>query len=128
MPGQRFLAIPQASALHDERDRIAAGMQREILRRLYSTGLSLQTTAGLAKSPVVAARLRETIAELDGIIAQAQSTVFRAEEALPQSPEPIRDQVLRAVAEAGAALGFAVSTRMTGKLDEVPSDAVMPLP
>ncbi|MCG3754148.1 MULTISPECIES: GAF domain-containing protein [unclassified Amycolatopsis] len=116
----------EAAALHDERDRIAAGLQREILQRLYSTGLSLQTTAGLARSPVVATRLRETIFELDDIIAQAHSTVFQPGDGPPRSPEPVRDQVLRVLAEAGDALGFPVSTQLTGKLDEVRSDAVVP--
>ncbi|WP_167756998.1 GAF domain-containing protein [Amycolatopsis sp. CFH S0078] len=116
----------EAAALHDERDRIAAGLQREILQRLYSTGLSLQTTAGLARSPVVATRLRETIAELDDIIAQAHSMVFQPGDGPPRSPEPVRDQVLRVLAEAGEALGFPVSTQLTGKLDEVRSDAVVP--
>ncbi|MGW7538766.1 GAF domain-containing protein [Amycolatopsis sp. NPDC054798] len=132
--GQASVAIELAqaraereiAALHDERDRIAAGLQREILQRLYSAGLSLQTTAGLARSPIVAARLRETVSELDDIIAQAHSTVFQPADGPPTSSEPTRDQVLRVVAEAGAALGFAVSTRMTGKLDEVPPDAVVP--
>ncbi|WP_167754453.1 GAF domain-containing protein [Amycolatopsis nivea] len=116
----------EAAALHDERDRIAAGLQREILQRLYSTGLSLQTTAGLARSPVVATRLRETVAELDDIIAQAHSTVFQPGDGPPRSPEPVRDQVLRVLAEAGEALGFPVSTQLAGKLDEVRSDAVVP--
>lgn len=116
----------EAAALHDERDRIAAGLQREILERLYSTGLSLQTTAGLARSPVVVARLRETIGELDDIIAQAHSTVFQPGDGPPRSPEPIRDQVLRVLAEAGEELGFPVSTQLTGKIEEVRSDAVVP--
>ncbi|UKD57438.1 GAF domain-containing protein [Amycolatopsis sp. FU40] len=116
----------EAAALHDERDRIAAGLQREILERLYTTGLSLQTTAGLARSPVVATRLRETISELDDIIAQAHSTVFQPGDGPPRSPEPVRDQVLRVLAEAGEALGFPVSTQLTGKLEEVRSDAVVP--
>lgn len=122
----RARAEREAAALHDERDRIAAGLQREILQRLYSTGLSLQTTAGLARSPVVATRLRETIAELDDIIAQAHSTVFQPGDGPPRSPEPVRDQVLRVLAEAGDALGYPVSTQLTGKLDEVRSDAVVP--
>ncbi|WP_159396478.1 GAF domain-containing protein [Amycolatopsis sp. AA4] len=115
------------AALHDERDRIAARLHSEILNRLYATGLSLQTTAGLAKSAVVAARLRETIADLDDVINHVQQTVFRLDDVLPPAPEPIRDQVLRVLAEAREELGLAVSTQLTGKLDPVPSDVVVPL-
>ncbi|MFD2467557.1 sensor histidine kinase [Amycolatopsis silviterrae] len=115
------------AALHDERDRIAARLHSEILQRLYATGLSLQTTAGLAKSAVVAARLRETIADLDDVINHVQQTVFQLDDALPPAPEPIRDQVLRVLAEAREELGLAVSTQLTGKLEPVPSDVVVPL-
>ncbi|MER6767994.1 MULTISPECIES: sensor histidine kinase [Amycolatopsis] len=115
------------AALHDERDRIAARLHSEILNRLYSTGLSLQTTAGLAKSAVVAARLRATIADLDDVINHVQQTVFRLDDVLPPGPEPIRDQVLRVLAQAREELGLAVSTQLTGKLDPVPSDVVVPL-
>ncbi|WP_370937918.1 GAF domain-containing protein [Amycolatopsis sp. cg13] len=115
------------AALHDERDRIAARLHSEILNRLYAAGLSLQTTAGLAKSAVVAARLRETIADLDDVINHVQQTVFRLDDVVAPGPEPIRDQVLRVLAQAREELGLAVSTRLTGKLDPVPSDVVVPL-
>ncbi|WP_406630983.1 GAF domain-containing protein [Amycolatopsis sp. WGS_07] len=115
------------AALHDERDRIAARLHSEILQRLYAAGLSLQTTAGLAKSAVVAARLRETIADLDDVINHVQQTVFQLDDALPPAPEPIRDQVLRVLARAREEFGLAVSTQLTGKLEPVPSDVVVPL-
>ncbi|MGW7533832.1 GAF domain-containing protein [Amycolatopsis sp. NPDC054798] len=115
------------AALHDERDRIAARLHSEILSRLYAAGLSLQTSAGLARSGVVATRLRETIADLDDVINHVQQAVFRLDDVVPPAPEPTRDQVLRVLAKAREDWGLAVSTQLTGKLDPVPSDVVVPL-
>ncbi|MBN9748230.1 histidine kinase [Amycolatopsis sp. A1MSW2902] len=123
----RARAEREDAALHDERDRIAARLHSEILNRLYATALSLQTTAGLAKSAVVATRLRETIADLDDVINHVQQTVFRLDDVLPPAPEPVRDQVLRVLARAREEWGLAVSTQLTGKLDAVHADVVVPL-
>ncbi|HWD01157.1 MAG TPA: GAF domain-containing protein [Amycolatopsis sp.] len=120
----RARAERELDALHDERDRIAAGLHRDIVQRVYAAGLSLQTTAGLARSPVVAARLRATITDLDEIINRVQDTVFQVDE--PVAPRSVLDEVLRVLADASAALGFAVSTRLVGKLDSIPFDAVVP--
>ncbi|MFF0146613.1 GAF domain-containing protein [Amycolatopsis sulphurea] len=116
----------EAEALHDERDRIAAELHYEILRRLYAIGLSLQTTAGLVRSPAVAARLKGTIADLDDIIGHVQDTVFQLDDAASAAPEPVRDQVLRVLSEAAARLGFAVSSELTGKFETIPCEAVIP--
>ncbi|MFI5615802.1 GAF domain-containing protein [Amycolatopsis sp. NPDC051903] len=119
-------AEQQLSALHDERDRIAAELHGEIMRRLYAETLSLQTTLGLAKSPIVAARLRESIAGLDDIIDHVQATVFRLDDVAPVRRVPLRDEVLRVLSEAAPALGLIPATRFTGKLDTYPEDAVAP--
>lgn len=116
----------QRNALHDERDRIAAELHGNLVQRLYATGLSLQSTVGLAKSRIVAARLRDTIAELDDIIGYVQATVFRLDDVAPGPEEPLRDHVLRVLAEATPALGFTPATEFSGKFDACPPEAVIP--
>ncbi|MFI5615116.1 GAF domain-containing protein [Amycolatopsis sp. NPDC051903] len=119
-------AEQQRNALHDERDRIAAELHGEIVQRLYAAALSLQTTAGLARTPTVATRLRRSIADLDDIIHHVQDTVFRLDEPASTEQTPLRDEVLRVLADATPLLGFAVATRFSGKLDAYPADAVVP--
>ncbi|WP_326834990.1 GAF domain-containing protein [Amycolatopsis rhabdoformis] len=119
-------AEQQRNALHDERDRIAAELHGEIMQRLYAASLSLQTTAGLAKSPVVTTRLHETIAEIDDVINHVQATVYRLDDVAPLRPAPVRDEVLRVLAEVAPSLGFAPATRFIGKLDGYSADAVVP--
>ncbi|MGW4489214.1 GAF domain-containing protein [Amycolatopsis sp. NPDC004368] len=119
-------AEQQRNALHDERDRIAAELHGEIVHRLYATGISLQTTVGLAKSPVVVARLRDTITDLDDVIGHIQETVFRLDAPVHENRVSLRDAVLRVLADAAPGLGFTVATRFTGKLDPHHAEAVVP--
>ncbi|MEV4603366.1 GAF domain-containing protein [Amycolatopsis sp. NPDC049253] len=119
-------AEQQRNALHDERDRIATELHEEIVQRLYAASLSLQTTRALAKAPVVAERLRDTIADLDDVINHVQATVFRLDDVSPVRQVLLRNEVLRVVAEAESSLGLVPATRFAGKLDTYPVDAVVP--
>lgn len=119
--GQASVAIELADAraeqqrneLYDERDRIAAELHREVVQRLYGIGLSLQTTAGVARSEVVARRVRTAITDIDAVITQVRETVFQLDDVLPRRSASIHDRVLEALAD----LGLTTSTEFAGKLD-----------
>ncbi|MET8846816.1 GAF domain-containing protein [Amycolatopsis sp. NPDC004625] len=119
--GQAALAIELADAraeqqrneLYDERDRIAAELHSEVVQRLYGIGLSLQTTAGAARSEVVARRIRTAITDLDAVIAQIRETVFELDDVLFRRRVSVHDRVLEALAESG----LTTSTEFSGKLD-----------
>jgi GAF domain-containing protein len=127
--GQASVAIELADAraeqqlneLYDERDRIAAGLHSDVVQRLYAIGLSLQTTAGAARSEAVARRVRTAIADLDQVITQIRDTVFQLDDVLPRSTAPVHDRVLEALSEVGAELGITASTEFSGKLDAIES-------
>ncbi|WP_239155442.1 GAF domain-containing protein [Amycolatopsis sp. FDAARGOS 1241] len=114
-------AEQQLNALHDERDRIAAELHGEIVQRLYAESLSLQTTLGLAKSPFVAARLRESIAGLDDIIDHVQATVFRLDDVAPVRRVPLRDEVLRVLSGSSADAGAGSGHPLHGQAGHPPS-------
>jgi signal transduction histidine kinase len=128
--GQASVAIELADAraeqqlneLYDERDRIAAELHSDVVQRLYAIGLSLQTTAGAARSEVVARRVRTAIADLDQVITQIRETVFQLEDVLPRSASTVRDRVLEVLSEVGAELGITASTEFSGKLDAIESE------
>lgn len=123
--GQASVAIELADAraeqqrdeLDDERDRIATELHGQVVQRLYAIGLSLQTTAGAARSEPVARRVRAAIAELDAVITQIRETVFPQDDVLPRRAPSVHDRVLEVLAEAGAELGFTTSTEFSGKVD-----------
>jgi GAF domain-containing protein len=125
--GQASVAIELADAraeqqrneLYDERDRIAAELHSDVVQRLYAIGLSLQTTAGAARSEVVARRVRTAIADLDAVITQVRETVFRLEDVLPRPTASVHDRVLEVLSEVGEELRLTASTEFSGKLDTI---------
>ncbi|WP_439381061.1 sensor histidine kinase [Amycolatopsis lexingtonensis] len=112
-------AEQQRSELYDERDRIAAELHSDVVQRLYAIGLSLQTTAGAARSEVVARRVRTAIADLDSVITRIRDTVFELDDVLPRTAASVHDRVLEVLADVGAELGFTASTEFSGKLDAI---------
>ena len=116
-------AEQQRNQLLDERDRIAVDLHNLVTQRLYRVGLSLQATAGMARTPVVAQRVRTAVRELDTVINHIQDTVFHLDNTLSEQPA-LRDRVLQVLNDAGTLLGFAASTRLTGKLDAVEAGAL----
>jgi len=53
-----------------------ADVARMVVHRLFGVGLTLQSAAGLAEGPV-AARLQQAVDELDAIIRDVRTAVFR---------------------------------------------------
>ncbi|MEU7788909.1 GAF domain-containing protein [Amycolatopsis sp. NPDC049159] len=112
-------AEQQRNELYDERDRIAAELHSQVVQRLYGIGLSLQTSAGAARSEAVARRVRTAIADLDAVIAQIRDTVFQLDDVLPRSSISVHDRVLEVLSELGDELGLTASTEFSGKLDGI---------
>ncbi|QKV80522.1 GAF domain-containing protein [Amycolatopsis sp. Hca4] len=124
--GQASLAIELADAraeqqrneLYDERDRIAAELHSDVVQRLFGIGLSLQTTAGAARSEAVARRVRTAITDIDAVITRVRETVFELDDVLPRRTESIHERVLEALADPG----LTTSTEFSGKLDGLPAE------
>ena len=62
-----------------ERDRIAAELQHEVIRRVFSIGLNLQTTAAITIDPLVRRRVEQAIGDLDHLVQVLRDTVFDLE-------------------------------------------------
>ncbi|WP_223766512.1 sensor histidine kinase [Streptomyces huiliensis] len=111
-------------ALLEDRDRIARDLHDLAIQRLFATGMTLQSADRFIDHPEAAERVRRAVGDLDETIKIIRSTIFglRSRETAPQ--HGLRTRVVRAVAEAGTALGFAPSLRMEGLLDtQVPREA-----
>ncbi|KNB53155.1 GAF domain-containing protein [Streptomyces caatingaensis] len=112
-------------ALLEDRDRIARDLHDLAIQRLFATGMTLQSADRFIDHPEAAERVQRAVDDLDETIKIIRSTIFglRSRETAPQ--HGLRTRVVRAVAEAGTALGFAPSLRMEGLLDtQVPREAV----
>ena len=65
--GMRRMPVPDCAELADM-----------VVRRLFGTGLVLQTAAALVADDAVAARLERTVRELDDLIRDVRAVVFAA--------------------------------------------------
>jgi hypothetical protein len=62
-----------------ERDRIATELQNEVIRRVFSIGLNLQSTAAIVIDPLVRRRVDQAVNDLDQVIKIIRDTVFDLE-------------------------------------------------
>ncbi|BBZ23324.1 GAF domain-containing protein [Mycolicibacter hiberniae] len=60
-----------------DRERIAHDLHDHVIQQLFAAGLDLQGTLALTHSPEVVARLDATIDDLQTIIAEIRTTIFR---------------------------------------------------
>jgi hypothetical protein len=75
-PGRSGESAEVTLRLAQEHDRIAAGMNEIVVRRLFSAGLSLQTALGLMDGHPAAGKVRQAIGELDLAIADFRDVLF----------------------------------------------------
>jgi two-component system, NarL family, sensor histidine kinase DevS len=62
-----------------ERDRIALGLQNEVIQRIFAIGLNLQGTAEITLDPLVRRRVEKAIDDLDHVVHIIRDTVFGLE-------------------------------------------------
>lgn len=67
-----------------ERDRIAAGLQTEVIQRIFAIGLDMQGTAAMTADPLVRRRIEQAIHGLDQLIKIVRNAVFALETGLKQ--------------------------------------------
>lgn len=114
-------------AVYQDRDRIARDMHDLVIQRLFAVGLGLQGISRKVESPAVGTRIGEAVSDIDQTIRDIRRTIF----SLQPVPEPnggpsLRAQLLRAVQEPVAALGFEPRLVLEGPLDSAIPDEIRP--
>jgi signal transduction histidine kinase len=107
-------------ARYEEAERIARSLGDTVIRQLFTTSLTLQSTA--SRHPAVAPVLSGAITDLDEALKDLQSAIFGLTAA--PSPETLGDQVLELVGQLEAALGAAPEVQFDGSVD---SDRLRPV-
>ena len=112
-----------------DRDRIAADLNDQIIRRL--SALSMRVAALTPLTPgSIAGRLSEVIRELDRVITSIRMTVFDLHERSRPAGQPevalasLRVQVAALAAEVGAQTGFAPQLSFEGPVDTLVAPAI----
>jgi signal transduction histidine kinase len=102
-------------ALLEDRDRIARDMHDNVVQRLFSTGLSLQSAAPLAQHPVVRTRLNQAVSDLDSAIREIRQAIFALHTV---DPVPRLVATLESIARSCAvSLGFTPQVAVEGRPD-----------
>src|SRR6202007_1746302 len=82
--GQASLALERARAQEEremllvleDRERIARDLHDVVIQRLFATGLQLQSTARLSRTPEVSDRISNAVDDLDTTIRDIRSAIF----------------------------------------------------
>ncbi len=111
-----------------ERDRIAADLNDQVIRRLSALSMRVASLTPLAPS-LIAERLDEVIRELDHVITCIRTTVFDLQDPSPSGrpeiiPATLRTQVATLAAETGAQIGFAPRVDFEGPVDTLVTPAI----
>ena len=105
----------RALGMANDRDRIARDLHDLVIQRVFGVGMRL--TAMLPAVPDVSAgRLREIVAELDGVISDIRTTIFDLQTD-PSLRGGLRAGVLQLTVDAGERLGFSPRVRFDGPVD-----------
>jgi signal transduction histidine kinase len=104
-----------------ERERIARDLHDSVIQRIFSVGLSLQTTLSRVEDEKVKAAISQAIEDLDRTIRQIRTTIFTLEP--PASTEEgLRTRVLQICSEASRMLGFEPDVIFAGPVDDTPEE------
>ncbi|MGQ0841716.1 GAF domain-containing protein [Actinokineospora sp.] len=107
----------QRLVLLEERDRIARDLHDLVIQRLFAIGLGLQGTIRTME-PAGGARLGEFVAEIDQTIREIRRSIFSLQQPA-NGPYSLRGEILRAISDATASLGYEPTVRLEGPLDSV---------
>lgn len=116
----RSASVGRQLARYEEAERIASSLGDTVIRQLFTTSLTLQSTA--SRYPMVAPVLSDAISDLDRALKDLQSAIFELTAA--PSPQPLGNQVLDLVEQFEEGLGVAPDVQFTGNVD---SDRLRPV-
>ena len=110
-----------------DRDRIAASLHDTVVQRLFASGLSLQSTAGLLRGrPEVAGRIDQVVRDLDESITLLRQSIFDPAHGTPA--RGLRRSILDVSRELTPWLGVVPEVTLEGPLDTaVPGPAARQL-
>ncbi|WP_306207513.1 GAF domain-containing sensor histidine kinase [Actinoplanes sp. RD1] len=129
--GQAALALERARAQEErellvvleDRERIARDLHDVVIQRLFATGMQLQALSPHALRPEAAARIDAAVDDLDATIRDIRRSIF---ELRAPAGASLRAELLEAAEAAAGALGFRPVLDVTGPVDSVVPDDVVP--
>jgi signal transduction histidine kinase len=111
----------QEFAVLEDRERIARDLHDRVIQRLFATGMALQATGRFADDPELAARVQETVDEIDETIREIRNTIFGL---TTPTRRGLRVDILSTADDARAALGFAPQVHLEGPVETMVPDEI----
>ena len=102
-----------------DRERIAHDLHDQVIQRLFSAGLDLQSTIARLHSPAVIQRLNKTVDDLQAVIDQIRGTIFNL--STPPEARSFRQRVQDSVTELTENRDVVTTLRMSGPIGAVSS-------
>ena len=107
----------------NEDERIARDLHDTIIQQLFAIGMSLQAARGMAVG-VVGERIDSAVSDLDHVIRDIRSTIFRLPVRAPEV-HGLRQQMLQLADRHGVDLGFTPRVAFHGPVDFAISETVI---
>lgn len=113
-------------SLMEERERIAKELHDGVIQSLFATGMSLQSTALIANSPEMAARIEGAVEELDRVIRDLRNYIFGlrpgilADRQLDQALRQLGDDMRgRSKVDVDVAVDAALAATLSGRSADI---------
>ncbi|MGI9615796.1 MAG: PAS domain-containing sensor histidine kinase [Acidimicrobiales bacterium] len=120
----KLLSDQQAMAkVLEDRERVAQDLHDRVIGDLFGLGLKLQATVPLVPKSGPAARIQESVTDLDDIIGLLRSTIFGLT-TQPTTGTDVAAHLRGRISELHDRLGHQPVVIMTGPLDELPAHVV----
>ena len=124
--GQASVAMELASARSDrervalleDRGRIARDLHDHVIQQLFAAGMELQTVAGVT-SPEIAARLTQTVADIDASISHIRTVVFALSRPTADRNATVRHVIIDLANEVAPRLARTPNVSFSGPVDLV---------
>ena len=114
--GEKNRAQRQLDVFAD-RDRIARDLHDHVIQRLFASGLQLQSTLRRITEPGVAARVQQTVDDLDATIRDIRTAIFDLHTSGEPAAASLRRSLLDTATAAVAGSGIVPSVRIDGAVD-----------
>jgi signal transduction histidine kinase len=110
--------------LQADRDRIARDLHDHVVQRLFATALALdRLSRSLAPDhPEAAARLSNSVDELDGTMAEIRTAIFELQQESGPEPSTVRRQLTDVVRQATEGHALQRDVRFRGSVDDLPRE------
>lgn len=114
---RRMRDVERQLAVLDDRERIARDLHDRVIQRIFAAGLAASSVHRQVTDPHVADRIGHVVDELDAVIADVRSSIFRLAETEPLVP--LAQRVLELCALECGGSGVTTNVRFGGPVDAV---------